>query len=46
MLSEFSRHSRHVKRFPREDVPILMDEFDERAFLFGIDTRPNGELLG
>ena len=46
VLSEFSRHTRHVRRFPCEDVPILTDEFDERAFLFGIQTRPNGELLG
>ena len=46
VLSEFSRYTRHVRRFPCEDVPILTDEFDERAFLFGIQTRPNGELLG
>ncbi len=36
VLSEFSRHTRHVRRFPCEDVPILKDEFDERAFLFGV----------
>ena len=34
VLSEFSRDARHVRRFPCEDVPILMDELDERAFLF------------
>jgi hypothetical protein len=46
VLSEFSRYTRHVRRFPCKNVPILMDELDERDFLFGIHIRPNGELLG
>src|SRR4051812_12525688 len=44
VLSEFSRY-RHVGRFPCKDVPILTNEFDERAFLFRIYPSPNGELL-
>jgi hypothetical protein len=35
VLSEFPRHSRHVRRLPCKDVPILMEELDELAFLFG-----------
>ena len=30
VLSEFSRYSWHVRRFPSKDVPILTDELDER----------------
>ena len=36
VLSEFSRYTRHVRRFPCKDVPVLTDELDESAFLFGI----------
>ena len=32
--NEFSRDARHVRIFPCENVPILRDELDERAFLF------------
>ena len=46
VLSEFSRYTRHVRRFPCKNVPILMDELDERAFLFGIQVGTDSELLG
>jgi hypothetical protein len=38
MLNQFPRNSRHVSRLPCEDVPIFLEEFDEREFLFGIQT--------
>ena len=46
MLSEFSRCTWHVRRFPCKDVPVLTDELDERAFLFRIHIGTNGELFG
>ena len=46
VLSEFSRYTWHVRRFPCKDVPVLMDELDERAFLFGIQIGADTELLG
>jgi hypothetical protein len=36
MLNRFPRDSRHVSRLPCKDVPIFLEEFDEREFLFGI----------
>jgi hypothetical protein len=36
MLNQFPRNSRHISRLPCEDVAILLEEFDEREFLFGI----------
>jgi hypothetical protein len=36
VLNQFSRNSRHVSRLPCEDVPIFLEEIDEREFLFGI----------
>ena len=46
VLSEFPRYTWHVRRFPCKDVPVLMDELDERAFLFGIQVGTDSELLG
>src|SRR3954471_9877393 len=46
MLGKFPRYTFHVDRLPGKDVPILMEELDERAFLFGIQVRPNGGGLG
>ena len=46
VLSEFSRYTRHVRRFPFKDVPILTDELDERAFLFWIQVGTDDELFG
>jgi hypothetical protein len=36
ILNQFSRNSRHVSRLPCEDVPIFLEEFDERKFIFGV----------
>jgi hypothetical protein len=38
MLNQFPRNSRHVRMLSCEDVPIFLEEFDEREFLFGIQT--------
>ena len=46
VLSEFSRYTRHVRRLPCKDVPVLTDELDERAFLFGIQVSTDNELFG
>jgi hypothetical protein len=36
MLNKFPRNSRHVSRLPCEYVPIFLEEFYEREFLFQI----------
>jgi hypothetical protein len=41
VLYQFPRNSQHVNRLPCEDVPIFLKEFDEREFLFGIQTIPH-----
>ena len=46
VLSKFSRYTRHVRRLPCKDVPVLMDELDERAFLFWIQVSTDNELFG
>jgi hypothetical protein len=38
MLNQFPRNSKHVSKLPYEDVPIFLEEFDEREFLFGIQV--------
>ena len=45
VLSEFSRYTWHVRRFPCKNVPILTDELDERAFLFRIQIGTDAKLL-
>jgi hypothetical protein len=35
MLGEFLGYTSHVRGLPCEDVPVLMEELDERVFLFG-----------
>ena len=45
VLSEFPWYTRHVRRFPCKDVPVLMDELDERAFLFWIQIGTDAKLL-
>ena len=37
MLSQSPGYTRHVRRFPSEDVPVLKEELDERFFLFGVE---------
>jgi hypothetical protein len=50
LLNKFPRNSRHVTRLPCEDVPIFLEEFDEREFLFGVQigayVSKLGRLLG
>jgi hypothetical protein len=36
MLNQFPRDSWHVSRLACKDIPIFLEEFDERGFLFGI----------
>jgi hypothetical protein len=36
VLNQFPRNSRHVSRLPCKDVPIFLEEFDEREFLFRV----------
>jgi hypothetical protein len=36
MLNQLPRNSRRVSRLPCEDVPIFLEEFDEREFVFGV----------
>ena len=45
VLSQPPGNTWHVRRFPCKNVPILTNEYDELAFLFGIHPSPNGELL-
>ena len=46
VLSQSPGYTRHVRRFPCKDVPVLTDELDERAFLFWIQVGTDDELLG
>ena len=46
MLSQLPGNTRHVRRLPCKNVPVLMDELDERAFLFRIQVGTDDELLG
>jgi hypothetical protein len=46
MFNQFHRDSRHVGRLPCKDVPIFLEEFDEREFLFGIQGLTYVSSLG
>ena len=46
MLGELLRDTRHISRKPCENVPILTEEVDELAFLFGTKVSPHGDELG
>jgi hypothetical protein len=46
VLNQFPRNSRHVSRFLCKDVNIFLEEFDERMFLFGVQTMPHVSDLG
>ena len=35
MLGDFPQNARHIRGFPCKDVFIVVEEVDERAFLFG-----------
>jgi hypothetical protein len=36
VLNQFSSDSQHVSKLPCKDVPIFLEKFDKREFLFGI----------
>jgi hypothetical protein len=38
VLGQFSRDSRHIRRLPCEYVLVILQELDERAFLFVIQA--------
>jgi hypothetical protein len=42
MLNQLLGHPWHVHWFPREDVAVSPEEVDERVFLFGVVTCPDG----
>jgi hypothetical protein len=42
MLDQLLEHPWHVRWLPREDVAISSEEVDERVFLFGVVTHPDG----
>jgi hypothetical protein len=42
MLDQLPGHPCHVRWLPREDVAVSPEEVDERVFLFGVETRPDG----
>jgi hypothetical protein len=45
MLDQLPRHPWHVCWLPREDVAVSPEEVDERVFLFGVESRPDGSSL-
>ena len=46
MLDQLPWNPRHVGRFPSEDVLVCLEEGDERAFLFIVETCPDHSRLG
>jgi hypothetical protein len=38
VLGQFSRDSRHIRRLPCEYVSVILQELDERTFLFVIQA--------
>src|SRR6266540_136256 len=46
MLNHLPWNTRHVRRFPSEDVLIFLEEGDERASLFVTEPYPNQSHLG
>jgi hypothetical protein len=42
MLDQLPGHPWHVRWLPHEDVAVSPEEVDERVFLFGVETRPDG----
>src|SRR4051812_35893329 len=45
VLGVFPRYTRHVLWGPCKDVPVLMEELDELAFLFADESDPNDATL-
>jgi hypothetical protein len=38
VFGQLSRDFQHVRRLPCENIPIVLQELDERAFLFVVET--------
>ena len=41
MLSQFPGNTRHVRKLPCKDVPVLTEELNERFFLFRVECCGN-----
>jgi hypothetical protein len=46
VLNQLPRDSRYVSRLICEDVPIFLEKFDEREFLFGVQIIAHVRNLG
>jgi hypothetical protein len=46
MLNQFSMTSRYVSRLPCKDIPIFLEKFDEREFLFRVYVISHVSNLG
>jgi hypothetical protein len=46
VLFQLPRDCKYVSRLPCKDVPIFLEEFDEREFLFRLHTIPHMSNLG
>ena len=45
MLSKFPGYTWHVSRHPSENIPVLTEELDERAFLFVSHSCPHDDVF-
>ena len=45
MLDDLPRDARHIRGFPCKDVFVVVEEVDERAFLFGGEHGPDTDLF-
>jgi hypothetical protein len=45
VLGQFSRDSRHIRKLPFEYVSVILQELDERAFLFVVQARADDGSL-
>jgi hypothetical protein len=45
MLDQLLGHPWHVRWLPHKDVSVSPEEVDERVFLFGVESRPDGSGL-
>ena len=45
MLGDLPRDAWHIRGFPRNDVFVIVEEVDERAFLFGGERGPDMDFF-
>ena len=45
VLGDLPRDAWHIRGFPRKDVFVIVEEVDERAFLFGGERGTNAYLF-